>query len=171
MKLNYRNSRRQTTRVSRGHQGAEHLAGRTPCVRAETQRWAARRLTEKMRSEARTNTRISCRRETTQNRTKEILNGPLYWQARITTVERSIPEIASRALRSAWHKSLQAVRAQRGKPTRKGGKGIYLETGRSHTGAKTIERWLGKAFRQENQHHSSEQRTGRKIHEHLANRD
>jgi hypothetical protein len=132
------------TRVSRGHQGAEHLAGGTPCVRVETQRRAARRLTQKMRLEARTNTRIRCRRETTQNRTKEILNGPLYWQAEITTVERSVPEIASQALRSVWHKSLQAVRAQRGKPARKG---IYLGTGRSHTGAKTIERQLGKAFR------------------------
>jgi starvation-inducible outer membrane lipoprotein len=107
-----------------------------------------------MISEARTNTRISCRREITQNRTKEKLNGPLYWQAGITTVERSIPETASQALRSVRHKSLQAVRAQWGKPARKGGKVIYLETGHSHTGAKTIEtdtktieRRLGKAFR------------------------
>jgi hypothetical protein len=111
------------------------------------------------------NTRISCKREITQNRTKEKLNGPLYWQAGITTVERSIPETASQALRSARHKSLQAVRAQWGKPARKGGKGIFLETGRSHTCAKTIERRLGKGFRQENQHHSSERRTGRQIHE------
>jgi hypothetical protein len=81
------------------------------------------------------------------------------------TVERSVPETASHALRSARHKSLQAVRAQWGKPARKGGKGIFLETGRSHTCAKTIERRLGKGFRQENQHHSSERRTGRQIHE------
>jgi hypothetical protein len=151
-------------RVSTGHQRAEHLAARTPSVRAETQWWAARRLIEKMRLEARTNTRISCRRETTQNRTKEKLNGPLYWQAGITTVERSVPETATRALRSARHKSLQAIRAQRGKPARKGGKGIYLETRLLHTCTKTIERRLGKTLRQENQHHNSERRTGRQIH-------
>jgi hypothetical protein len=59
------------TRVSRGHQGAEHLAGQTPYARVETQRPTNRRLTKKMRPEARTNTRISGWRETTQNQTKK----------------------------------------------------------------------------------------------------
>jgi hypothetical protein len=44
-------------------------------------------------------------------------------------------------------------------------KGKYLQTGRSHTGAKPIEQRLGKTFRQETQDHRSERRMRNRIHE------